>query len=204
MQYAKHLLTATLMSLAVITGCSKSDDTPGTSTDAFIQVDDKKALPVTQKSDPYNTNQDFSCYLGTTTLDLTQKAGSTGAIIQTILTYVVPSKSNAEIDLAAKAVYDGIGDGQAIKVKILGDVSHSVTPIAGYLLSGSVSATTGVWDYSYTANPDVEMSITKSGTKLQFSVSTPIAISLVKRAGAGSAAYPSFDATTQFSLQMPL
>src|SRR4051812_1336445 len=116
MQYSKQLVAAAILSLSVITGCSKSDDKPGTSIgDAYIQVDDKKSVPVTQKVDPYNTGQKNSVYFGTASLDLTTKTGSSAAISQTMLTYVVPTKSNTEIEAAAKAMNDGLADGQSIK-----------------------------------------------------------------------------------------
>ena len=205
MQYSKQLVVASLLSLSIISGCSKSDDNPGTSLgDAYIQVDDKKSVPVTQKVDPYNTGQKNSVYFGTASLDLTTKTGSSTAIAQTMLTYSVPTKTNAENEAAAKAINDGLSDGQSVKVKILGDVSRNITPIAGYILTGNLSATTGVWDYGYTGTADIELTITKSGGKLQLSVASPIAVSYIKRGGAGSTAYPSFDATTQFVMQFPL
>jgi hypothetical protein len=203
MQYSKQLVAAAILSVSALTGCSKSDDnTPASSiVDAYVQIDDKKAAPVTQKVDPYNSGAKNSVYFATASLDLTTKVGSSSAIAQVMIYYTVPGKSNAEIEAAAKAINDGIPDGQTIKVKILGEASHNTTPIAGYLLSGNVSAVTGAWDYAYNGASDLEMSITRSGTKLQLSVTSPVAVSFNKRGGAGNPAYPGFDATTQFSLQ---
>jgi hypothetical protein len=210
MKHAKKLARAALLCIALFSGCSKKSEetTPSTTTtqkDAFIQYDDKKNTPVTQKANPYNNaSQKYSVFFATSTLDMTTKVGSNAAIVQILLTYSVPNKSNAEIDVLAKAMFDGIAEGKSIKVKILGDNSRIGGVTSGFILGGSASAGTGAWDSAYNLADDVDMDVSRVNGKIQFSVSTPIAVNMGKRGGAGNPNYPSFDATTMFCLQISL
>lgn len=207
MNSAKYLLaTAALFSLVSATGCKKDDSaSPGATTaDPFVQVDAAKGAPVTQKSDPYNRGQKYSYIFATASLDLTTKVGSSSAVSQTMLVYQVPQQSNEVIEAAAKTLLTGIADGQSKIVKILGDDHRVVNAIEGFTLGGNVSGGTGAWDMGYNGVDDIDMKITRSGTNYTFTVSTPIPVDYVKRGGAGNASYPSFSATTQFSLKIPI
>ncbi len=186
---------------AVLIGCSNSSTDSTTSNELFIKIDDMQNTPITQKSDPYNIGQVSSCFFGTTTLDLTQKVGSTTAIIQTILKYDVPNKTTVELQAIAKTMFDGIAEGASINAKILGETSRFTGTASGFNLNGSASATTGAWDYTYTEKDDIDIKLTKVNGKIQLSVSTPINLMFIKRGGAGNPAYPSFSATSTFSLQ---
>lgn len=202
------LLSTILISLFIISGCSKeSDDNPTPtpeSVEAYIQFDNKKNTPVTQKPDPYNLGQLNSCFFATTALDMTEKVGSISAITQVILTYSVPGKTMAEIDILAKAFFDGIAEGNKVTAKILGTDSETTSPTTGFILTGGISADTGVWDYSYLEEADTTIEISKVSGKIQFRLISPVSLNLVKRYGAGNPDYPSFTATSHFSIQMSL
>lgn len=198
------LLSAILISLLLISGCSKkSDDNPATS-EAYIQFDDHKNVPVTQKTDPYNRGQLNSCFFATTTLDMTEKTGSNEAIVQVMLTYSVPEKTMAENDILAKVLFDGIAEGKTITAKILGEDSHSISPKEGFTMYGSVSAATGVWESYYYEKADATIEISKVNGKIQFRLTSPLTLHFGKRQGGGNPAYPEFTATSQFSIQMSL
>ena len=122
-------------------------------------------------------------------------------IIQTILKYDVPNKTTVELQAIAKTMFDGIAEGASINAKILGETSRFTGTASGFNLNGSASATTGAWDYTYTEKDDIDIKLTKVNGKIQLSVSTPINLMFIKRGGAGNPAYPSFSATSTFSLQ---
>lgn len=205
MKNKTFFLSAILISLFMISGCSKkSDDNSSLNVESYIQFDDHKNAPVTQKTDPYNRGQLYSCFFATTTLDMTEKTGSNEAIIQVILTYSVPDETMAEADILAKAFFDGIAEGNKITAKILGEDSRLITPTAGFELRGSISAATGVWDYYYDEKADAAIEISKVNGKVQFRLASPIAFTLGKRQGAGNTDYPGFTSTGQFSIQMSL
>lgn len=207
MNTVKHLLaTAAISSLVFATGCKKDDSaTPSSSTgDLFVQIDAAKGAPVTQKSDPYNRGQKYSYIFATASIDLTTKVGSSSAVSQTMLIYQVPQQSNEVIEAAAKTLLTGIADGQSKTVKILGDNHRVVNAIEGFVIGGNVSGGTGAWDMAFNGADDIDMKITRSGTNYTFTVSSPIAVDYVKRGGAGNATYPSFSATTQFSVKIPI
>ncbi|MBK9248207.1 MAG: hypothetical protein IPM69_08880 [Ignavibacteria bacterium] len=201
MKFSNTIVGIAMFCLILLTGCSTTSTNPTTSNDPYIRIDDKQNAPVTQKTDPYNSGQVSSSFFGSTTVDLTQKVGSTAAIIQTILQYSVPNKTTIELQLIAKTMFDGIAEGASINAKILGETSRLTGTASGFSLNGSASATTGAWDYSYTDLGDIDIKLTKVNGKIQLSVSTPINLMFNKRGGAGNPAYPSFNATSMFSLQ---
>lgn len=204
MKNKTSLLSAILMSLLIISGCSKKSDDNPVSSEPYIQFDDHKNAPVTQKTDPYNRGQLNSCFFATTTLDMTEKTGSNEAIVQVMLTYSVPEKTMAEADILAKAFFDGIAEGKNITAKVLGEDSRTITPTTGFILYGSVSAVSGVWESNYNEKDDASIEISKVNGKIQFRLTSPLTLHFGKRQGAGNPAYPEFTATSQFSVQMPL
>jgi len=205
MKNTTFFLSAILISLFMILGCSKkSDDNPSLNIEPYIQFDGHKNTPVTQKTDPYNRGQLYSCFFATTTLDLTEKTGSSEAIVQVILTYSVPEKTLAESDILAKAFFDGIAEGNKITAKILGEDSRLITPTAGFELRGSISAAAGIWEYFYNEKADAAIEISKVNGKIQFRLTSPLTFFVGKRQGAGNPAYPEFTSTGQFSIQISL